>query len=76
MSCSNILIRNVTAILTRAAGVAIGSEMSGGMSNITVKDCDFTSTGTGLNIKYSNLRGKYFKAKRERASRIWKASVD
>ena len=44
------MIRNVTAILTRAAGVAIGSEMSGGMSNITVKDCDFTSTGTGLNM--------------------------
>jgi hypothetical protein len=40
---------------------AIGSEMSGGMENITVTDCDFTNTGNGLNIKYSKYRGGYVK---------------
>ena len=38
---------------------AIGSEMSGGMENITIEDCDFTQTETGLNIKYSAFRGGY-----------------
>ena len=33
--------------------------MSGGMENITVRDCDFTNTGNGLNIKYSEYRGGY-----------------
>ena len=61
MSCSNIMIRNVTAIFSRAAGVAIGSEMSGGMNNITVQDCDFRQVNKGLNIKYSKYRGGYVK---------------
>ena len=39
--------------------MAIGSEMSGGMSNITVSDCDFTKTENGLNIKYSAFRGGF-----------------
>ena len=33
--------------------------MSGGMKNISVSDCDFTQTETGLNIKYSAYRGGY-----------------
>merc|ERR1719160_1347957 len=61
MPCKNIHIRNVTSVWTRAAGTAIGSEMSGGMENITVTDCDFTNTGNGLNIKYSKYRGGYVK---------------
>jgi polygalacturonase len=58
-STRDVVIRNVTAILSTAAGVAIGSEMSGGMENITVTDCDFSQTRTGLNIKYSEYRGGY-----------------
>jgi polygalacturonase len=44
--CKNIHIRNVTSVWTRAAGCAIGSEMSGGMENITVTDCDFKNTAS------------------------------
>jgi polygalacturonase len=60
-STRDVVVRNVTAILSTAAGVAIGSEMSGGMENITVSDCDFSQTRTGLNIKYSAFRGGYVK---------------
>lgn len=35
--------------------------MIGGMQNITVSDCDFTQTATGLDIKYSATRGGYVK---------------
>jgi polygalacturonase len=58
-STRDVVIRNVTAVYSEAAGCAIGSEMSGGMKNITVSDCDFTQTETGLNIKYSEYRGGY-----------------
>ena len=34
----DVVIRNVTAVYSEAAGCAIGSEMSGGMENITVRD--------------------------------------
>ena len=61
LPCKNIHIRNVTSIWTRAAGCAIGSEMSGGMENITLTDCDFTHTGNGLYVKYSKVRGGYVK---------------
>ena len=58
-STRDVVIRNVTAVYSEAAGCAIGSEMSGGMKNISVSDCDFTQTITGLNIKYSEYRGGY-----------------
>lgn len=58
-STRDVVIRNVTAVYSEAAGCAIGSEMSGGMKNISVADCDFTQTETGLNIKYSAYRGGY-----------------
>ena len=35
--------------------------MSGGMENISVSDCDFSQTKTGLDIKYSAVRGGYVK---------------
>ena len=60
-STKDVVIRNVTAVYSEAAGCAIGSEMSGGMENITISDCDFTQTETGLNIKYSAFRGGYVK---------------
>lgn len=58
-STRDVVIRNVTAIYSEAAGVAIGSEMSGGMENISIHDCDFTQTRTGFDIKYSAYRGGY-----------------
>lgn len=38
--------------------VTIGSEMSGGVRNITVKDCLFVNTDRGLRIKTRRGRGK------------------
>ena len=57
----DVVVRRVTAVYSRAAGVAIGSEMSGGMQNITVSDCDFSHTSTGLDIKYARTRGGYIR---------------
>lgn len=58
----DILIRNVTAVLTGdddAAGVAIGSEMSGGVYNVTIEDCLFGEElfASGVYIKSSPTRG-------------------
>lgn len=62
MPSRNILIRNVTAVLTGdddAAGVAIGSEMSGGVVNVTIEDCLFGRDlfASGVYIKSSPTRG-------------------
>jgi hypothetical protein len=58
----DIFIRNVTAVLTAdddAAGVAIGSEMSGGVYNVTIEDCLFGEQlfASGVYIKSSPTRG-------------------
>lgn len=42
-------------------GIAIGSEMSGGIANIYLWDCDFTKSGRGFEIKTSKKRGGYIK---------------
>ena len=39
------------------AAVAIGSEMSGDVRNVVVKDCVFKNIGTGFNIKSRKGRG-------------------
>jgi len=38
-------------------GVSIGSYTRGGVSNITVENCTFTNTGTGVRIKTNRERG-------------------
>ena len=38
-------------------GVVIGSEMSGGVRNVQVQDCEFTGTDRGLRIKSMRGRG-------------------
>ncbi len=42
-------------------GLAIGSEMSGGIDGVEVWDCDFSSSNTGISIKTSSVRGGYIK---------------
>ena len=44
------MIRNVTAVYSEAAGCAIGSEMSGGMENITVRYFPLACSGIGLKL--------------------------
>ena len=52
----NVLIHNCM-MLRGKGGVAIGSEQSGGIRNVTVKDCVFNETSRGIFIKSTRGRG-------------------
>ena len=54
----NITIRNVTCD-GRFAGIAIGTEMSGGVENVTVENVFFTQANSLAKIKTGNTRGGY-----------------
>ena len=54
----NVLIRNITCPAGGRGGFAIGSEMSGGMRNITYRDSVLDGE-RGINIKPSLGRGGY-----------------
>lgn len=56
---SNILIRNITAHSPVSAGVSIGSEMSGGVSNVTVENLQVWHSKRGIRIKTAPGRGGY-----------------
>jgi hypothetical protein len=54
--CRDITITNCT--LARGhGGVVIGSEMSGGVQNVVISNCIFTSTDRGIRIKSRRGRG-------------------
>ena len=42
-------------------GIAIGSEMSGGINDVKIWDCDIETSFAGLNIKSTPSRGGYIK---------------
>lgn len=46
---------------THGHGLAVGSEMSGGVSDIYIWDCDIESSRCGLEIKGTKKRGGYVK---------------
>ena len=54
--CENITITNCT-MLNGHGGVVIGSEMSGGVRNITIANCVFDGTDRGIRIKSMRGRG-------------------
>jgi polygalacturonase len=54
--CENITITNCT-MLGGYGAVCIGSEMSGGIRNVLIKDCVIKNNGTGFNIKSRKGRG-------------------
>jgi polygalacturonase len=54
--CENINIVNCTVIHGHG-GVTVGSEMSGGVRNVTVTNCDFRTTDVGLRFKTTRGRG-------------------
>ena len=56
--CVNITIRNLTCD-GNIAGVAIGSEVSGGVSNVTVANVTFKRANDAAHIKTSSSRGGY-----------------
>jgi polygalacturonase len=52
----NVTVRNCT-VLHGHGGVVIGSEMSGGVRNVSVANCVFRGTETGLRFKTTRGRG-------------------
>ncbi|KAG0487117.1 hypothetical protein HPP92_009212 [Vanilla planifolia] len=57
----NIIIRNVTIRSLVSAGVSIGSEMSGGVSNVTVDNVHIWESRRGIRIKTAPGRGGYIR---------------
>ncbi|CAN8253943.1 unnamed protein product [Cochlearia groenlandica] len=56
---SNIKINRLTGQTTSSSGIAIGSEMSGGVSEIYINDFHLFDSNTGIRIKTSPGRGGY-----------------
>lgn len=56
---SNIVVRRISGTTRTCSGVGIGSEMSGGIFNITVEDIHVWDSAAGLRIKTDKGRGGY-----------------
>ncbi|GMH25106.1 hypothetical protein Nepgr_026949 [Nepenthes gracilis] len=56
---SNIIVRRVSGTTPTCSGVSIGSEMSGGISNITLEDIHVRDSASGVRIKTEVGRGGY-----------------
>ena len=54
--CRNLIISDCT-VYHGHGGFVVGSEMSGGVENIFVRDCRFIGTDTGLRFKSTRGRG-------------------
>lgn len=56
---SNIIVRKVSGTTPTCSGVGIGSEMSGGISNVTIEDLHVWDSAAGVRIKSDKGRGGY-----------------
>ena len=56
--CENIVVTNCTFVHGHG-GIVIGSEMSGGVRNMTVSNCIFRDTERGIRVKTRRKRGGY-----------------
>lgn len=56
---TNIIVRRVSGTTPTCSGVGIGSEMSGGISNITIEDLHVWDSAAGVRIKSDKGRGGY-----------------
>lgn len=54
--CENITVTNCV-MLAGHGGVVIGSEMSGGVKNVSISNCVFDGTDAGIRLKSSRGRG-------------------
>ncbi|CAL1352715.1 unnamed protein product [Linum trigynum] len=58
-SSSNIIIRRISGSTPTCSGIGIGSEMSGGIANITIEDLHVWNSAAGVRIKTDIGRGGY-----------------
>ncbi|PON43239.1 Glycoside hydrolase [Parasponia andersonii] len=56
---TNIVIHRLTGETGRGSGIAIGSEMSGGVSDVRAENIQIFNSGTGIGLKTSPGRGGY-----------------
>lgn len=56
MACENVVVDGCT-VFAGHGGFVVGSEMSGGVKNIYVADCQFLGTDVGLRFKSTRGRG-------------------
>ncbi|GAB2279151.1 hypothetical protein Dimus_013806 [Dionaea muscipula] len=56
---SNIVVRRISGTTPTCSGVGIGSEISGGVSNITIEDIHVWNSAAGIRIKADVGRGGY-----------------
>lgn len=56
---SNIIIRKISGTTPTCSAVGIGSEMSGGIFNVTVEDLHVWNSAAGVRIKTDKGRGGY-----------------
>ena len=54
--CANVVVDGCT-VFAGHGGFVVGSEMSGGVKNISVKNCQFVGTDVGLRFKSTRGRG-------------------
>ncbi len=54
--CENVVVSGCT-VFAGHGGFTVGSEMSGGVRNILVKDCQFLGTDVGIRFKSTRGRG-------------------
>ncbi|XP_074330592.1 putative polygalacturonase [Apium graveolens] len=59
MPTTKVAIRRITCISPDSSLMSIGSEMSGGVSDVRIEDCSCTNTQDGLRIKSALGRGGY-----------------
>ncbi|OMO57189.1 Glycoside hydrolase, family 28 [Corchorus capsularis] len=56
---SNIVVRRISGTTPTCSGIGIGSEMSGGIFNVTIEDMHVWNSAAGVRIKTDKGRGGY-----------------
>nr|MBO4518044.1 glycoside hydrolase family 28 protein [Clostridia bacterium] len=59
----------------RSHGVAIGSEVSGGIKGVNIWDCDFSNSFFGIHVKTTAKRGGYIKNVQVKDSKISRVMI-
>ena len=59
VACENVIVNGCT-VFKGHGGFVVGSEMSGGVKNIKVSDCQFLGTDVGLRFK--SARGQRWRS--------------